>query len=200
MQKHWNKRGVKILQSIFLIAVTGMIFPQVPTAMAQAPGEFTVFQKTYERASGAPVTVHDTFSVLNPGTLWTVRAVNGDLEDDAVERVSSSRMEVNGIEILSPNQFNQNVQYIEESVSLSGQNTVDTVVKGKPGGQLIITITGEDAQAPDVAWDMPQAGHVTNAPVIAAQLRAADTVSGLNPDALAIFLNNEPVTGAFTAL
>jgi RHS repeat-associated protein len=199
-QKMWAGVVSAVLKSGVFFAVVLLAFLGTPAAWAQQPGEFTVFQKTYVREAGAPETVTDTFSVFNPNTSWQVQAINGDLEDDTVEMVSSSRLEINGEEVLAPNQFNQNVNYVEEPVSLVTNNTVSTIVKGKPGGQLIVSIVGEDNQSPVAAWEFPVAGSVFNTSSIAAQLHLSDDTAGLNPVSLEILLNNNPVTGAFTPL
>jgi tRNA(Ile)-lysidine synthase len=115
-------------------------FQAIPPAAA---ARFSVFKETYTRQSGAPVTESDTFSVLSPnGSPWILRATNGDLEDTSVEKVSSSTLQINGIEILKPDQFNQDVSLIEMPVNLSSSNTIAIQVRGKPGGQLIVEITG----------------------------------------------------------
>ena len=93
----------------------------VQVAPATAAAQFRVFKKTYTRQSGAPVTVTETVPVLNPtGTPWTLRAINGDLEDTSIEKVSSSTLSLNGLEVLKSNQFNQTVALIEETVPLHG--------------------------------------------------------------------------------
>src|SRR5258705_72767 len=73
-------------------------------------GTFTVFgPKNYVRGTGAPVTVTDTFSVLNPTTQYTLKAFNGGLQNSTTELVSSSVVTLNGVQVLGPSDFNQNV-------------------------------------------------------------------------------------------
>ncbi len=100
--------------SIALLHILTMSLPS-PAFAAQ----FSVFEKTYIRDAGAPDIIIDQFNVLNPNTGWTLRATNGNLEDDEVEKVSSSTMALNGEEVLQPKQFNQDVNVIESEVNVS---------------------------------------------------------------------------------
>src|SRR5712691_2929733 len=62
-------------------------------------GTFTVFgPKNYVRGTGSPVTVTDTFTVLNPATQYTLKAFNGGLQNSQTELVSSSVVTINGVE------------------------------------------------------------------------------------------------------
>ncbi len=144
-----NRRSRWIVSTIIL---THLVTVTVSPAAA-AP--FTVFQKTYVRGTGAPVAVTDTFNVLNPNTTWTAKAINGNLVDSSIEKVSSSTAFLDGVEILKSNQFNQNTSLIEEPVTLKNSNTIKTEVRGKPGGQLTVQIVGDDATPPTVNWLMP---------------------------------------------
>ena len=46
-------------------------------------GTFTPFgPQSYVRGTGAPVTVTDSFTALNPATQYTLKAFNGGLQND----------------------------------------------------------------------------------------------------------------------
>jgi len=151
--------------------------------------EFSVFEQTYIREKGTPDTVEDTFIALSPNIEWTLRAVNGNLEDDEVEKVSSSTMILNGEEVLQPKQFNQNVNLIESEVFLNTNNTVQTTLKSKPGGQLTVSIIGEDNNSPTALWDAPLANQIFNNISVLAQVSLNDDISGLDPQSLIILLD-----------
>ena len=109
----------------------GIFFLQcVPPAAA---AQFSVFSKTYVRDADTPDVAEDDFSVLNPDTDWTLRAINGSLSDDSVEKVSSSTLHLNSEEVLQANQFNQNVNLIESPSALLTNNRIATQLKSKPG-------------------------------------------------------------------
>ena len=80
------------------IALSHILMVSLPSPAFAA--EFSVFQKTYVRDKNTPETVEDAFSVLNANTGWILRVVNGNLEDDEVEKVSSSTMMLNGNDVL----------------------------------------------------------------------------------------------------
>jgi hypothetical protein len=83
---HRESRSVRRVVS----SITAFLLAFSQSALPLFAAEFTVFEKSYVRESGKPVTVTDGFDVINPDTDWLLRAVNGSLEDDTVEQVSSS--------------------------------------------------------------------------------------------------------------
>jgi hypothetical protein len=114
-------------------------------------GDFTVFgPQNYTRGSGSPETVVYNFSVLNPNTEYTLKIYNGGLEDDQFELVSSSEFFLNGVEIVSPSEFNQNVNYLEKQVSVNTANQLSVELRGKPGGGLTVEIVGLDNDPPTI--------------------------------------------------
>ncbi|HEX9780617.1 MAG TPA: hypothetical protein VGB20_05315, partial [bacterium] len=105
----WQARKVTSL----IVASLVTLFQGIPPAAA---ARFLVFRETYVRDAEAPDSVTAEFSVLNPDGPWLLRAVNGSLEDDTVEKVSSSTAKLNGADVLQPNQFSQSVNIIEVPV------------------------------------------------------------------------------------
>jgi hypothetical protein len=114
-------------------------------------GTFTAFgPQNYTRDTSAPVTVTSTFSVLNPNTQYTLKAFNGGLQDDVTELVSSGFVTVNGVQVIGPSNFNQNVGEVDVPVTLQTSNTISVQVRGKPGGVLTIVIIGVDNDPPTI--------------------------------------------------
>jgi len=183
------------------VAASVLVLFHVLTVSFPSPvwaADFFVFQKTYVRESVAPNIFDDTFSVLNPQTTWTLRAVNGNLEDDTIEKVSSSTLAINGEELLQPNQFNQNTNLIESPITqLDLNNTVDATLKSKPGGQLTVSVVGEDAMAPTVQWLSPLGNSIFNTTNVFAQLHLTDDIAGLDPSALITTLDGVDITPEF---
>lgn len=128
---------------------------------------------TYTRGSGAPVSVTDTFTLLNPATQYTLKAFNGGLQDDTTELVSSCAVLVNGVQVIGPGNFDKNVSELDVPVTLLASNTISVQVKGKPGGTLTIEIIGVDNDPPTIT-------------------------ASLNPPPNAAGWNNSPVTVTFT--
>ena len=157
-------------------------------------GEFTVFSKTYIRATGSPTSIVDNFNVPNPNTTWALKAINGSLEDDTVEMVSSSTLLINNEEVLQSNQFNQNTNLITVPVTLNSTNTISTTLKGKPGGQLTVEIVGIDDIVPLILNLTPSEGVLLNdsKPQISAQY--SDDISGIDINSLVILLDGDVVS------
>jgi hypothetical protein len=65
----------------------------------------------FVRSSGKPTDVIRTFTVANPNSSYTLRIDNGGL-NGKFRRVSSGVITLNGIEVVRPNDFNQNVAVI----------------------------------------------------------------------------------------
>jgi hypothetical protein len=120
------------------------------TALARA-GTFTAFgPQDYTRSTGAPVTVTNSFSVLNPNTQYTLKAFNGGLQDSQTELVSSGTVILNGVEVIGPSNFNQNVTEVDVPVTLQAGNTLSVQVRGQPGGVLTIEVIGVDNDPPTI--------------------------------------------------
>src|SRR4029077_5271668 len=112
-------------------------------------GTFTAFgPQTYVRDTGAPVTVTNTFTVLNPNTQYTLRVHNGGLVDSSTERVSSTTVSLNGVVIVAPNDLNQNVAEVDKPITLLVSNQIDVQVRGAPGGRIATEVFGIDNAPP----------------------------------------------------
>lgn len=100
-------------------------------------GTFTAFgPQNYLRETGSPIAVIQSFTVLNPNTTYTLEIHNGGLVDGEFEKVSSSIISLNGIQVVGPQDFNQNVAFVEKPVTLSATNELSVELRGKPGGGL----------------------------------------------------------------
>ena len=151
--KSMLRKGLLIMKPRKLQTITALIFL---VGLASFPlhawaGIFTAFgPEVYKRDTGSPVTVTDSFTISNPNTTYTLQIYNGGLEDDEFEEVSSSIISLNGIQVVSPNEFNQNVSFIEKPVTLNTNNELTVEVWGKPGGGSTIKIIGVDDDPPTI--------------------------------------------------
>ena len=104
----------------------------------------------YVRSTGAPVTVSDTFSVVNPGTAL-LHITNGG-SFGQYELVSSAVITLNGITVVQPDEFSQQVGLIDKLVPLAAVNTLTVQLRSKPNSGLTLAIivddTGGTNQAP----------------------------------------------------
>lgn len=168
-------------------------------------GTFTAFgPKDYVRGTGSPITVTDTFTVLNASTQYTLKAFNGGLQDAQSELVSSTIVTVNGVQVLGPNNFNQNVTEVDVPVTLQNSNTISVEVRSQPGGTLAIQIVGVDNDPPTIMATIsppPNAAGWNNTPVTVSFI-CGDATSGVascpQPQILTIDGANQMVSGAAT--
>ena len=89
-----------------------------------------------------------SFSVINPNTEYLIKVYNGGLEDAEYERVSSTVLEINGIQVIGPKEFNQKIDSIEKPIELNFSNELIVEVRGKPGGAITVEIIGIDNEPP----------------------------------------------------
>ena len=101
--------------------------------------EILVFgPKQYTRNQGKPVTETDNFPSSITGPDFTLRVINGDEQGD--HRVSSATVVLNGEQILSPSDFNQQVGVIERTVSINSNNEISVKLTSAPGSFITISI------------------------------------------------------------
>lgn len=128
--------------SRFLLFVTlALIVSAVSSASA---GVFTAFgSQTYQRDTGKPATVTQTFSILNPNTQYSLHVTNNG--------VSSAIVTLNGIVILNPSDFDGTVTSITRSIQLQISNTIGVQLRSAPGSSLSIEVIGIDNDPPTIA-------------------------------------------------
>lgn len=158
----------RIIRTSAIFAFSFLLLPLLAHA-----GTWVAFQSSYTRGTGSPVTVTNTFALLNPATQYTLKAFNGGLENTSTEMVSSSVVYLNGAQVLGPSNFNQNVTEVDVAIFPQLSNTLSVQVRGQPGGVLMIQVIGVD----------------NDPPTITASLRPAPNAAGWN---------NSPATVTFT--
>lgn len=165
-------RLLLLLWAVVLFLISGV-------ASARA-GTFTVFgPQNYTRSTGAPVTVTSNFSVLNPNIQYTLKAFNGGLQDAQTELVSSGSVTVNGVQVIGPSNFNQNVTEVDVPITLLGANTIDVQVRGKPGGLLTVEIVGVDNDPPIISITSPANGATVSTSSVSVTGTVTDALSGV---------------------
>jgi murein DD-endopeptidase MepM/ murein hydrolase activator NlpD len=104
---------------------------------------------TFLRGTGEPITETRYFPAAAGSA--KIQVYNG-AQDDTAEKVSSSIISINGSVVFDPSKFNQNVSIIESLINLvEGVNKIEVILKGKPGGRILINILQEiDADAAQV--------------------------------------------------
>lgn len=128
------------------------------------------------------MTVTDAFFVVNPNTTYTLHLQNGGLVDDASDFVSSTVITINGVTVVAPNDLNQNTATLDRAVQLqAGSNTIAVQVRGKPGGQLAISVIGTDTDLPTIQTSVSPTpnGALWNNSAATVTFVCADATSGL---------------------
>jgi hypothetical protein len=108
--------STRVRRLVATLASSLAVFPAVARA-----GTWVAFQNSYTRGTGLPVTVTSTFTLLNPGTQYTLKAFNGGLQNDTTDLVSSSVVSLNGAQVVGPSNFNQTGRRAHDPGRRSGQ-------------------------------------------------------------------------------
>jgi RHS repeat-associated protein len=127
-----------------------------------ADATFTVFgPRRFYRYTGAPVTETERFTLpAAAGAPYALYVENG--APDGTNRVSSARVWVNGVEVVSPTHLNQNVPGLVIPVVLrAGENTVAAEVASIPQAYITLRLSATDVTAPVIEVTAPPAGLVT---------------------------------------
>jgi hypothetical protein len=98
-------------------AALGAALLAVVAFSTQSPAAtFTVFgPKDYNRTTGKPAVATDRFSVLDPGSFYVLHVYNGGKRGTSQGRASSAAIALNGVEVVGPAAFNQQVWHIERA-------------------------------------------------------------------------------------
>lgn len=126
----WKRSAVTSLAVILLIFG--------PNFAAHSFEQTSIFGPMYGRGTGKPQKVINTFSAHNTNQQFTLSVKNGEGKN----RVSSAVIELNGIQVVGPNDFNKQVDLITKSVNLKQQNEIAVEVRSGPGTFITVTIVG----------------------------------------------------------
>ena len=97
-----------------------------------------LFDQKYIRSAGAPDIYIDTFSNCETEARYKLVIINGD--DTGDQRLSSATVWLNGTKVLSPNDFNQQIDKAEKMITLDRDNTLEVILASAPEGYLNILI------------------------------------------------------------
>jgi len=124
----------RIIATILLIGLTVPVWGQ---------GDAVFGPRHYIRETGKPVVHQDNFPSA-PGEDLLLRVRNGGAIDKATQ-VSSATILLNGVQVVGPEDFNKEVEWIEKPVNLQSTNTIAVTLDSKPGSYITITIIGGTA-------------------------------------------------------
>ncbi|HEX6369730.1 MAG TPA: colicin E5-related ribonuclease [Longimicrobium sp.] len=145
------------------VAVTGTTGTGVTISVLETTdATFTVWgRRRFNRYTGAPVTETERFTLgATAGAPYALHVENG--APDGTHRVSSARVWVNGVEVLSPTHLNQSVPGMVIPVVLQpGENVVAAQVSSVPEAYINLRLSATDVTAPVITVTAPPAELVT---------------------------------------
>ena len=110
------------------------LFPDVSKA-----GTLPIFgPKQYTRTKGPPNRFTDTFQNCETAAQYKMVVANGSSEGE--DRISSASIILNGTQVFSPSDFNQQVARLEKPVTLARDNQLLVRLASKPGSVLTIDV------------------------------------------------------------
>ena len=124
-----------------------------PEQFTRASGSATVYTRTINVPAQvvAPYTLHIVNG--NPNTASNRVAIE--------EAVSSGRVFINGVEVVSPSAFSKTTAIIDRTVNLSASNTLEVRLNSAPGSYITVTISGVSVNRAPIANAGPDQNVVT---------------------------------------
>jgi len=145
------------------VVLVASLFPLWLGVAPSSAQTFTpVFTKQYVRAAGAPVTVSDSFTVCDPKGTFRIVVVNGP---GGQGRISSGSLLVNEVEVVQPQNFNQQVAQIVRPLTNVVQNNRLTV-RLASGPAAAIQVSVEGIQNCGIRITSPAPGSTLTEPVV----------------------------------
>lgn len=149
--------------------------PQLPPGLflAYGPADFV-------RGSGKPAPDTRNFSLLNTQTEYRLQIFNGGL-DSQFAGASSAVVTVNGQQVASPSDFNQNVRLIERTFTPALANSLTAELRSAPKSGFTIRVVGVDNQPPTIsaAAAPSQNQYGWNKTNVSVSFNCADSISGI---------------------
>src|SRR5262245_46517838 len=150
--------------------------PVLPASSSstQATETFNVYgPQRFTRLTGQPVNVVQNFSL----PAEAIAPFNIVVENGAPEgsnRVSSATIKLNGTELYTPSDFNQNVSSLKKSVTLTATNILEVKLTSAAGSYLTITLTAtHNANQPALVSVAPS--RTTQGQILSVTLQGANT-------------------------
>ncbi len=108
-------------------------------SLSQTTETFIVYgPERFTRNTGSPVNVTDSFSLPADAVApFTILVENG--APSGSNRVSNATIKLNGTDLYTSNDFNQNVSTLTKPVTLAASNTLEVKLASAPGSYLSIT-------------------------------------------------------------
>ena len=104
--------------------------------------ELLVFgPQIYTRSTEKPQKIVKTFSVQNPGKKFTLSVQGVELSPG---KMAGTVIELNGVQVVGPNEFSKDVTTVRKAVKLQKQNKIAVEVQSEPGTWVGVSILGPE--------------------------------------------------------
>src|SRR5215813_6648173 len=145
------------------------------SSSTQATETFNIYgPQRFTRLTGQPVNVVQTFSLPADAIApFSIQIENGAPEGS--NRVSSATIKLNGTDLFTPSDFNQNVSSLNKPITtLTATNTLEVKLTSAAGSYLTITITAtRAANQPALASVAP--ARTTQGQILTVTVQGANT-------------------------
>jgi hypothetical protein len=98
---------------------------------------YAFYKSRFRRLAGPPQTVTDEFFLNSPRPGFRIAGVNGAYGSP---RIASGTIKLNGVEVVSQNQLNQQVGYLTVPVTVQQNNTIEVTLSGTPLGAILVLV------------------------------------------------------------
>jgi len=154
MGHRWFTSVVRGFGALVALAVGGV-----------AHAETTFYESVFVRDTAAPQQITTTFTMEDVEGDFTLVVWNGDAATGD-DRVTSALISLNGVAVVTTNDFNKNVEVVEKLVTLAPSNELTVEVRGGPGTYITVAVVGELWNRRPVAAAGPDLNALRLAPVV----------------------------------
>jgi hypothetical protein len=121
-------------------AAVGVLSLLLSGTVAPARAANEVFgPEVFVRDTGEPRTEVRTFAVKDLEQPFTLTVRNGD---GTGARISSAVIMLNGVMVVGPQAFNQQVVVVSREVTLASENKLSVEVRSRPGSSIVVELAG----------------------------------------------------------
>lgn len=176
----------KLRQIALIVALLGL------GASLSHAGTWVPFgPQTYVQSSGSATVVTNSFSVLNPNTLYVLKINNGGLNGQFPR--STGVITLNGVRIVGPRELNPRIPILLWPVLLRSNNQLAVELQGTTGSGILLQIIGLDLGNPSISGTISPAANSAgwNKSNVTVSFTCSDKTSGVASCPSPTLLTNE---------
>src|SRR5207253_2555365 len=208
---HWRLTrddiAMRTITTSLLLALIATLAITAQTHAAVTTRELSFFgPQKYVRTTGAK----DVYTANINVPAWLTSPFRLHVENgnaNGTNRISSATVNINGTDVLTQSDFNQNAATYDRIVTLTPSTTLTITLASKPASFLTINLFGTSADytAPTLLWTQPAPGSTVNTATPRLLVRYSDPLgtnepaaSGVDLDTLSVSIDDVDRTSLFT--